>query len=58
MGSMKVTLPKLRLIAGCALIGSVVAGTFFGASDLSFDPRIVGASMGALISAIKIFHLI
>jgi hypothetical protein len=50
-------LHKLRLVAGCALIGSVIAGVFFGWHDFSFDPRAVGASLGAAAGAVKVFHL-
>ena len=49
---------KVRLIVGGALIGSVVAGVLFGWFDLSFDPRTIGASLGALASAAKVFHLV
>lgn len=52
------TFRKLRLISGCALIGSVVAGVCFGWIDLSFDPRTIGASVGALAGAAKSFHLV
>ena len=48
---------KLRLVAGFALIGSVAAGVVLGWADLSFDPRAVGASLGAVAGAIKVFHL-
>lgn len=49
---------KLRLIAGCALIGSVVTGVLFGWFDLSFDPRSIGAGAGALAGALKVFHIV
>jgi hypothetical protein len=52
------TLRKVRLVAGCALIGSVVAGVCFGWVDLSFDPRAIGATIGTLAGAIKVFHLV
>jgi len=58
MANKQSTLPKLRIVAGCALIGSVLAGVLFGTFDLSFDPRVVGASAGAIISAIKVFQLV
>lgn len=48
---------KLRLIAGFALIGSVAAGVALGWADLSFDPRAIGASLGAVAGTIKVFHL-
>jgi hypothetical protein len=50
-------LHKLRLVAGCALIGSVVTGVFFGWHDFSIDPRTVGASLGAAAGALKVFHV-
>ncbi len=47
---------KLRLVAGAALIGCVIAGAFFSWISLPFDPRVGGASAGAIIGAFK-FHL-
>ena len=52
-----VTFHRLRLIAGCALIGSVMAGVFFGWIDAPVDPRAFGAGIGAVAGAIKVFHL-
>ena len=53
-----VTLHKLRLVVGCALIGSVVAGAFFGWLNTPFDPRAVGISVGIIAGTVKAFHLI
>ena len=52
------TLHKVRLIAGCALIGSVLTGVAFGWLDLSFDPRAIGAGVGALAGTLKAIHVI
>lgn len=52
------TFRKLRLISGCALIGSVAAGVCFGWFDLSFDPRAIGATVGAIAGTVKTFHLV
>jgi hypothetical protein len=46
---------ELRLVAGFALIGSVLTGAFFGWIDLPFDPRPIGAALGALAGIIKTF---
>jgi hypothetical protein len=54
----KVTLRKLRLVAGGALIGSVIAGVFLGWIDMSLDPRLVGAGVGAVAGAVKVFHFV
>ena len=53
-----VTFHKARLVVGCALIGSVLTGVVFGWFDTSFDPRVIGAGIGALAGAVKVFHLI
>lgn len=52
------TLHKIRLVAGCALIGSVVTGVVFGWFDLSFDPRTIGASLGAVAGTLKVLHIV
>ena len=39
-----------------ALVGCVVAGALLGWADLPFDPRVGGATLGAVFGAIK-FHL-
>lgn len=46
---------ELRLVAGFALIGSVVTGALFGWIDLPFDPRPIGAGLGALAGILKAF---
>ncbi|WP_009523338.1 hypothetical protein [Imbroritus primus] len=55
---MSKVLHKLRIIAGFALLGSVLTGLFFGGLDLSFDPRTLGASAGALLAVVKVLHII
>jgi hypothetical protein len=52
------TLHKVRMVAACALIGSVVTGVAFGWADLSFDPRSIGAGLGALAGALRVLHLV
>lgn len=52
------TLHKVRLVAGCALIGSVVTGVCLGWFDWSFDPRAIGAGIGATAGALKVMHII
>lgn len=37
---------QLRFVVGCALIGSVVAGSIFGWIPVPFDIRLLGASIG------------
>ncbi|MDN4052887.1 hypothetical protein QPK32_07345 [Massilia sp. YIM B02763] len=44
-------LHKAKFIVGCALIGTVVAGAFFGWIPMDFDVRIVGAGIGAAAGA-------
>lgn len=48
---------KLRVIAGYALIGSVLTGTLLGWVPMPFDLRIVGASVGAVAGAVA-SHLV
>jgi hypothetical protein len=50
-------LRKIRIILGSALVGSVMTGVFFGWMDLSFNPRIIGASLAALVSVVKVYRL-
>ena len=50
------TLRDLRLIASGALVGSIFAGAFFGGWVTSFDPRSVGAPLGALAVAILLWR--
>lgn len=49
----KFTVRKLKIIVGCALVGSVLTGTFLGWVVLPFDLHIVGATVGALVGAFK-----
>lgn len=51
------TIKRLRYVAGFAMAGCVIGGAFFGWADLSFDPRVVGASIGGAWAAVK-FHLV
>ena len=52
-----VTLHKLKVVAGCALIGSVLTGTFFGWIAFPFDLHIIGASVGAAVGVFQ-SHLV
>ncbi|HJV73131.1 MAG TPA: hypothetical protein VJ654_02830 [Noviherbaspirillum sp.] len=58
MNFMKTNTPlqKMRIITGAALIGSVVAGVCFGWVEMSFDPRAIGATLGAVAGAFQAFH--
>ncbi|QYF95756.1 hypothetical protein KY495_11710 [Massilia sp. PAMC28688] len=47
------TVHKLRFIAGCALIGSVVAGAFFGWVEAPIDMRAVGVAIGTTAGLIS-----
>jgi uncharacterized membrane protein len=38
---------QVKFVVGCMLIGSVIAGAFFGWIGTPFDVRIIGASIGA-----------
>jgi hypothetical protein len=40
-------LHQAKFVVGCALIGTVFAGAFFGWVPLAFDIRIIGAGLGA-----------
>lgn len=51
------TFQTVKLVAGCALIGSVLTGVIFGWIDTSFDPRVIGAGVGAATGAAKAWHL-
>jgi hypothetical protein len=44
---MTMTVRSLRLVASFALFGAVLAGALVGWQDFSFDPRIIGALIGA-----------
>lgn len=50
-----VFLRRLRLVAGFAMLGSVTAGVLFGWADTSVDPRVYGASLGAVAASLKLF---
>ena len=50
------TMHKVRIIAGCALIGSVLTGVFLGWAPFSFDIRVVGAGVGALAGLFTASH--
>lgn len=50
------TLRNLRLVAAGALAGSVLAGVFFGGWVTSFDPRSIGAPLGALTVAVLLWR--
>lgn len=39
---------RAKFVVGCALIGTVVTGAFFGWVPASFDVRIIGAGLGAI----------
>lgn len=54
--NIRAKLHKVRLVAGCALVGSVVTGVCFGWIDMSFDPRTIGASVGAIAGLVKVLH--
>lgn len=51
------TIHKMRLVVGCTLVGSVVAGAAFGWFDTPVDPRALGAGLGALAGILTTFHL-
>jgi hypothetical protein len=48
-----------RLVLSFALLGALVAGTFFGWTDSPLDPRTLGAvAGGAGIVIVKLLHLV
>jgi len=51
------TIHKLRIIAGFALVGSVLTGVFLGWAPVPFDLRVVGAGVGAFAGAVSAFRL-
>lgn len=51
------TMHNMRIIAGGALIGSVLTGVFFGWVPSPFDLRVVGAGLGALASAATLLRI-
>ena len=44
---MTMNVRSLRLTASFALLGAILAGVLIGWQDLSFDPRLIGALLGA-----------
>ena len=46
---MTMTVRSLRLTASFALLGALIAGALVGWQDFSFDPRLIGAFLGAAI---------
>jgi hypothetical protein len=45
---MTMTVRSLRLTASFALLGALIAGALIGWQDFSFDPRLIGAFLGAI----------
>lgn len=43
----KKQIERLKFVVGCMLIGSVVAGVCSAWFNIPFDPRVIGASIGA-----------
>ena len=52
------TMHNLRIVAGGALIGSVLTGVFFGWVPSPFDLRVVGAGLGAIASAATLLRIV
>ena len=46
---MTMTFRSLRLTASFALLGALIAGVLIGWQDFSFDPRLIGAFLGAAV---------
>ena len=46
---MTVTVRSLRLTVSFALLGALIAGALIGWQDFSFDPRLIGAFLGAAV---------
>ena len=44
---MTATVRSLRLTASFALLGALITGALIGWQDYSFDPRLIGAVLGA-----------
>jgi hypothetical protein len=56
---MTITVRSLRLTASFALLGAIVAGAIIGWQDFSFDPRLIGAAMGAIAGiAAQVLHAV
>ncbi|WP_353192295.1 hypothetical protein [Pandoraea pnomenusa] len=47
---------KLKAIAGYAVLGSFLAGLTYSRGDLPYDPRDIGAIIGAALSALWLFR--
>jgi hypothetical protein len=57
VAKMTMTVRSLRLIASFALLGALVAGALIGWQDFSFDPRLIGAFLGAAVGiAVQASH--
>jgi hypothetical protein len=57
-GSMNIV-RSLRLTASFALLGAVITGVLLGWHDLSFDPRLIGAAVGAAASVVaQVVHAV
>lgn len=51
-------LSSMRVVTGCALLGAVLSGIFFGWVNLPGDIRSYGAAVGAAAGvAVKFSHL-
>lgn len=50
-------LSSMRVVAGCALLGAVLSGIFFGWVSLPGDIRSYGAAAGAIAGVVsKMYH--
>ena len=50
---------SLRLTSSFALLGALIAGALLGWHEFSFDPRIIGAAVGAVASVVaQIAHAV
>jgi hypothetical protein len=56
---MTMSVRSLRLTASFALLGAILAGVLIGWQDLSFDPRLIGALLGAAAGvAVQAAHVL
>ena len=54
---MTMTFRSLRLTASFALLGALITGVLVGWQDFSFDPRLIGAFLGAAVGiAVQASH--
>jgi hypothetical protein len=54
---MTITVRSLRIITSFALLGALIAGALIGWQDFSFDPRWIGALVGAAVGiAVQASH--